>query len=170
MGIIQEACVFVHHCIACEEYQVAHELTDILIGLDIMVGGEYQEYTNTPINIRDLQYYHLGNVEYKSLVTDAAHAAYCISDLPERADDLYNTLSNSGRKDITLEMVMQSGRELPDMDAFLPLWIEYLGGMTTSYAQELLQEALELTGDGEQLLASARKYCGDHPGLYEQYL
>lgn len=46
----------------------------------------------------------MGNVDYKSLVTDAAHAAYCLSELPE---------------------------------------------------------ALELTGDGEQLLASARKYCKD---------
>ncbi len=170
VDIIQEACTFVHRCIDCEEYGAARELTDILIGLDIMVGGEYQEYTDTPINISDLQYYHLGNVDYKSLIIDAAHAAYCVSELLERADHLYNTLSNSGRKDITLEMIMQSGRELPEMDAFLPLWIEYLGGMTTSYAQKLLQEALELTGDGDQLLASARKYCGDHPELYEQYL
>lgn len=46
----------------------------------------------------------MGNVDYKSLVTDAAHAAYCLSEL---------------------------------------------------------SEALELTGDGEQLLASARKYCKD---------
>lgn len=159
-----------HRCIDCEEYGAARELADILIGLDIMVGGEYQEYTDAPINISDLQYYHLGSVDYKSLVIDAAHAAYCAFKLPERAGHLYDTLSNSGRKDITLEMVMQSGRELPDMDAFLPLWIEYLGGMTTSYAQKLLHEALELTGDGDQLLASARKYCGDHPELYEQYL
>ena len=170
LGILEEACRFVHQCVDCEEYQAARELTDILIGLDIMVGGEYQEYTDAPININDLKSYHLGNVDYRTLVIDAAHAAYCASPLSERADELYITLMNSRRGDITLEMILQSGRELPDIDAFLPLWIEHLGRLPGSSAQKLLQEALELADDGEQLLASARKYCGEHPELYEQYL
>ncbi len=170
LNILEEACGFVHQCIDCEEYEAACELTEILIGLDIMVDGEYQEYTDQPINIKDLEYYHLGHVNYRTLVIDAAHAAYCTAQLSERAQTLYDLLENSGRKDTFLEMIMQSGRELPEVDAFLPLWIEYLGGMTTAYAEKLLKEALELAGDGEQLLASARKYCGDHPELYEQYL
>lgn len=170
LDIIEEACRFVHQCVDCEEYQAACELTGILIGLDIMVGGEYQEYTDEPININDLKSYHLGNVDYRTLVIDAARAAYCASALSERADDLYITLMNSGRRDITLEMILQGGRELPEIDAFLPLWIEHLGRMTGSSAGKLLQEALELADDGEQLLANARKYCGEHPELYEQYL
>lgn len=170
LGILEEACRFVHQCVDCEEYQAARELTDILIGLDIMVGGEYQEYTDAPININDLKSYHLGNVDYRTLVIDAAHAAYCASPLSERADELYITLMNSRRRDITLEMILQSGRELPDIDAFLPLWIEHLSSLNGSSVRKLLQEALELADDGEQLLASARKYCGEHPELYEQYL
>ena len=170
LDIIEEACRFVHQCVDCEEYQAACELTGILIGLDIMVGGEYQEYTDEPININDLKSYHLGNVDYRTLVIDAARAAYCASALSERADELYITLMNSGRRDITLEMILQGGRELTDIDAFLPLWIEHLGRMTGSSAGKLLQEALELADDGEQLLANARKYCGEHPELYEQYL
>ncbi len=170
LDIIEEACRFVHQCVDCEEYQAACELTGILIGLDIMVGGEYQEYTDEPININDLKSYHLGNVDYRTLVIDAARAAYCASALSERADELYIILMNSGRRDITLEMILQGGRELPEIDAFLPLWIEHLGRMTGSSAGKLLQEALELADDGEQLLANARKYCGEHPELYEQYL
>lgn len=170
LDIIEEACRFVHQCVDCEEYQAACELTGILIGLDIMVGGEYQEYTDEPININDLKSYHLGNVDYRTLVIDAARAAYCASALSERADELYITLMNSGRRDITLEMILQGGRELPEIDAFLPLWIEHLGRMTGSSAGKLLQEALELADAGEQLLANARKYCGEHPELYEQYL
>lgn len=170
LDIIEEACRFVHQCVDCEEYQAACELTGILIGLDIMVGGEYQEYTDEPININDLKSYRLGNVDYRTLVIDAARAAYCASALSERADELYITLMNSGRRDITLEMILQGGRELPEIDAFLPLWIEHLGRMTGSSAGKLLQEALELADDGEQLLANARKYCGEHPELYEQYL
>lgn len=170
LDIIEEACRFVHQCVDCEEYQAACELTGILIGLDIMVGGEYQEYTDEPININDLKSYHLGNVDYRTLVIDAARGAYCASALSEKADELYITLMNSGRRDITLEMILQGGRELPEIDAFLPLWIEHLGRMTGSSAGKLLQEALELADDGEQLLANARKYCGEHPELYEQYL
>ena len=157
LDIIEEACRFVHQCVDCEEYQAACELTGILIGLDIMVGGEYQEYTDEPININDLKSYHLGNVDYRTLVIDAARAAYCASALSERADELYITLMNSGRRDITLEMILQGGRELPDIDAFLPLWIEHLGRMTGSSAGKLLQEALELADDGEQLLANAMR-------------
>lgn len=170
VDVIEEACRFVHQCIDCENYEAASEITDILIGLDIMVGGEYQDYTDEPINISDLEYYNLGHVDYKALVVDGAHAAYCSSTLPERADELYRVIENSGRRDITLEMLMQNGRELPDLDAFLPLWIEYLGRITTANAERLLQEALEMTGSGEQLLANARKYSEEHPELYEQYL
>ena len=168
--VIEEACRFVHHCIDCERYEEAHEIADILIGLDIRVGGDYQNYTDEPMNIRDLEHYNLGNVDYKALVVDGVHAAYCASVFSERADELYRVIENSGRRDITLEMLMQNGRELPDIDAFLPLWIEYLGRITTANAERLLQEALELTGSGEQLLANARKYCVEHPELYEQYL
>lgn len=168
--VIEDACRFVHRCIDHENYEAASEIAGILIGLDIMVGGEYQDYTDEPINISQLEYYHLGHVDYKALVVDGAHAAYCLSAIPERADELYRVIENSGRKDITLEMLMQNGRELPDMDAFLPLWIEYLGRITTDDAERLLQEALEMTGSMEQLLANARKYCGGHPELYEQYL
>lgn len=170
LDIIEEACRFVHQCVDSEEYGAACEIAEILLELDINVEGEYQEYMDDPINISDLHYYHLGHIDYKSLVIDAAHAAYCACELPERADRLYRTIANSDSKDITLEMIMQRGRELPDMDAFLPLWIEYLGSLTTGSARKLLQEALELAGDGEQLLVSARKYCGEHPELYEQYL
>ena len=168
--VIEEACRFVHHCIDFERYEVAYEIADILIGLDIRVGGDYQDYTDEPMNIRDLEHYNLGNVDYKALVVDGAHAAYCASVFSERADELYRVIENSGRRDITLEMLMQNGSELPDMDAFLPLWIEYLGRITTDNAERLLQEALEMTGSGEQLLANARKYCVEHPELYEQYL
>lgn len=170
VDVIEEACRFVHQCIDYEKYGAACEIADILIGLDIMVGGEYQDYTDEPINISELEYYHLGHVDYKALVVDSAHAAYCISALPERADELYRVIVNSYSRDITLEALMQNGRELPELDAFLPLWIEYLGGITTDTAERLLEEALEMTGSGEQMLANARKYSVEHPELYEKYL
>ena len=168
--VIEDACRFVHQCIDHENYEAAREIADILIGLDIMVGGDYQDYTDDPMNICELEHYDLGHVDYKALVVDGAHAVYCTAALPERADELYRVIENFGERDITLEILMQNGRELPDVDAFLPLWIEYLGRITTDNAERLLQEALEMLGDGEQLLANARKYCGEHPELYEQYL
>lgn len=170
LDIIESACRFVHQCIEHEAYKAGAEIARILIGLEIMVDGEYQEYMEEPIDINDLGNYHLGNVDYRTLVIDAAHAAYCASELPDRADELYRIMYDSGRQDISLEMVMQSGRELPDRDAFLELWIEYLGSINTDRAEKLLREALELAGGGPLLLESARKYGGIHPELYEQYL
>lgn len=60
--------------------------------------------------------------------------------------------------------------ELPETDAFIPLWISYLGQLTTGTARRLLKEALELTNDPGELLENARKYHAQHPELYEQYL
>ena len=71
LDIIEEACRFVHQCVDCEEYQAACELTGILIGLDIMVGGEYQEYTDEPININDLKSYHPVSYTHLTLPTMA---------------------------------------------------------------------------------------------------
>lgn len=168
--IIEEACRFLHQCVDCEEYKAACEIARILVTLDIMVGGDYQDYADEPLNISELSWHHLGNIDYKALVIDALHGAYCANKLTERAKALYEIIKSSGRNDITLEMVMQNGRELPDIEQFLPLWIAYLGNLTGANAERLLKEAFELSGDSEQLLVSARRYHDTHPELYEQYI
>lgn len=168
--IIEKACDFVHECLDCEEYIIAHRIAKILVGLQIEVGGEYQDYGDAPMAIDELSYYKLSNLDYKKLVVEAVYAAYCANELSKRADAVYRVIQNSGIGDITMEMVMQSGEELPQTEEFLKLWIAYLGNMNSAIAQKLLKEAIELTNDSKQELEIARKYCAQHPELYEQYL
>lgn len=89
---------------------------------------------------------------------DAVYAAYCVNEVADRPEAVYTMMENSGIHDITLEMVMLNGEELPDMDEFLKLWIAYLGKITSSRGQKLLPEAVELCNDTEQLLENARDY------------
>ena len=69
----------------------------------------YLEYTDMPIPIDTLEYYHLGNLNYRSFVVDALCAAYYANSMPERADAIYRIILNSRQNNITLEMVMQRG-------------------------------------------------------------
>lgn len=170
LDIIENACNLVHECIDLADYHAAFELAEILVGLEVMVGGEYQDYSDEPIAIRDFAYYHISDLDYRRLVVDAVYAAYCANEVPDRPDAVYKMLENSGTHDITLEMVMQNGEELPEMEEFLKLWIAYLGKITSVRAQKLLKEAVELCNDPEMLLENARAYHTEHPGLYEQYL
>ena len=167
VDILTDACDFVRKCIDREEYKAAYEIADMLIGLEITVGGEYLDYTDEPMRIDELEYYHLGNLDYKTFVADALCAACCANPLAERAAVLYRIIINSRQNDITLQMAMQRGYELPETDEFLSLWIAYLGQLTTNIARNLLKEALELTNDVGVILENARRYCTQHPELYE---
>ncbi len=168
--ILEEACNFVHLCIDREECEKGYDIAAILVTLDISVGGEYLEYTDEPLHIGELNDYNLVSLNYKQLIAEAMNVAYCSHELPERPNILYNIVTSVGRTDITLEKVMQMGKELPEFEEFLKLWIEYLGSVPSAYAQQLLKEAIEMTNDSAQLLECAEKYHEQHPALYEQYL
>lgn len=170
LRIIESAAEFVHSCVENERYQFAYDLADILIGLEITVGGEYLDYASELMPIEDLSYYHLGMLDFPKLVIDGLHAAYCAETPEKRASELYRMLSNSREDGVTLEKVMQSGKELPGFQEFLKSWVAYLGRQTDALAQRLLKEALEFCNDKEQTLENARRFSKQHPALYEQYI
>lgn len=168
--IIEEACKLVHTCVDKEMYKEGYEISEILIGLKIMVGGEYQDYSEEPLGIEELEQYKLSRVNYKMLVTDALYLTYYVNPLNERADALYVLIQNAGEKDISIEKIMQCGEELPEFEDFLPLWIAYLSNKNSYIAQKLLVEAIELSNNSETLLSNARIYYEQHPGLYAKYI
>lgn len=168
--IIEEACKYVHRCIDCEEYTYGYKIAEHLIGLKVYTrDDEWDEYYES-LSIEDLNCRDLVHIDYRQTVIDGLYLAYQANDQAERAEALYTMIENSHQSDITLEMVMQNGEELTDITEFLPVWTTYLGKITTSYAQNLLKEALEFTGDPEVLLGNARQLYERHPALYEQYL
>lgn len=168
--ILEEACGLVHECVEQEQYKEGYELSKLLIGLEVMVDGEYLNYTDAPIGIEEFRAHGLAELDYKTLVMDALYLTYCGTSLEERADALYCTMQNAGQGDISMEMIMQRGEELPEFDEFLPMWISYLGNECSKMAQRLLNEAVELSDSSECMLSSARAYCEYHPGLYETYI
>ena len=95
VDVLTDACDFVHQCIDCEEYKAGYEIAEILIGLEITVDGEYQEYTEEPVRMDELEVYHLGGPDYKSFVMDALCVAYCANPLEERPGALYRIIINS---------------------------------------------------------------------------
>lgn len=105
---------------------------------------------------------------------DQAAAAMSKEQMAEFIHDTARTLPENQREDFLTEMrIFAGGKETdicPEPLKADPEATEHLGRMTESSARKLLQQALELADDGEQLLANARKYCGEHPELYEQYL
>lgn len=170
LDVLGDACGFLRQCVDCQEYEIGYEMAQILMDLHIMVSGEYLDYTDEPLGMKELEYYNLCDLDYKQVVVDALHAAYCANALPDRADAIYGMMEDSERNDITMEMVMQNGEELPEIDEFLKLWIEYLSPLTTRDAERLIKEALELANNPELLLETARKCCAQHPALYERYI
>lgn len=168
--IIEEACIYVNKCIDCEEYTYGYKIAEHLIGLKVYTrDDEWDEYYDS-LSIKDLNCRDLVHIDYRQTVIDGLYLAYQANDQADRAEALYRMIENSHRSDITLEMVMQNGEELTDITEFLPVWTSYLGRISTTYAQNLLKEALELTGDPEILLSNAREFYEQHPALYEQYL
>ncbi len=168
--IIEEACMYVYRCIDCEEYTYGYKIAEHLIGLKVYTGDDEWGDYYASLSIEDLKYHDLIDIDYKKVVIDGLYLAYQANDQVDRAEALYRMIENSHQLDITLEMVMQNGEELTDITEFLPIWIAYLGRISTLFAQNLLREALEATGDPEILLRNARQFYEQHPASYEQYL
>ncbi len=168
--VIADACRYIHRCVDCEEYTYGYKIAKRLIGIEIYTGGdEWEDYYDS-LSIEDLEIKGLLNIDYKKVVTDGLYLAYRANAPADRAEALYRMIEYSQLLDITLERVMQNGEELTDITEFLPVWIAYLGRITTLYAQNLLKEALELIENPGILLSSARQFCEQHPALYDQYL
>lgn len=168
--VIDEACNLLHQCIHCKEYKIGYEIAKILVGLKIEVGGQcWDSFWEVPY-INELEYYNLGNFNYSKVIVDAMEVTYRVNNLSDRADALYKIIEKSYKNNITFELVMQGEEELPEIEEFLQLWIEYLVNKSSVRAQKLLKEALELTNSSEVLLKFSRKYYVQHPSLYEQYM
>lgn len=167
--VIEDACAFVRQCTDQKEYQIGAEIAERLMRLELTIDGEYQEYSDATISVKELQYFHLSKMSYTRFAADAVYAAYCASELQERPEAVYRMIENSG-SGVTMEQVMQSGEELPQTEEFMQLWMTYLGSISSGPAPRLLKEAAGLMGDPQQVLESARKYHDRHPELYKQYL
>lgn len=91
-----------------------NKIAEILIGLCIVVEGEYQDYSNEPLAVEELVRHHLATISYPNLAAESLYLTYCASPLEKRADALYRMIQNAQIKDVSFEMIMQCGDELPE--------------------------------------------------------
>lgn len=134
------------------------------------VKGAYYECVNDVVTMDEFSDRGISELDFEGFMTDAAYAAYCANALPERPKAVYDVLKSYGRQSVTLEKIMQRGKELPETEAFIRQWILFLGGESSWISTDLLIEALEMAHDPQLELETARKFYPQHPSLYMQYI
>ena len=168
---INEAMELIHTCVDRELYKEGYELSEILSVLEVSSEGDYCDYDGSPLYMCELDQYNLLGHEYIPFVKECLYLTYMGNQLEDRADEIYCMMENYRCYDVKLEDIMQSGNdELPQFDAFLPMWIGYLGAQKSKSAEKLLREAQSMIQDESCLLENARKYVTEHPSLYQQFL
>ncbi len=170
LGQLEEAAAFVHLCADREKFQTAWEIGRFLLEIEVSDLGGFRDYQGEPVTLKDLILEKLLHLDLRTLTLDVLYAAYLAVEPAGRPRALYELFDQYLYVDLSLEDVLQYRQELPDSDAFLTDWIDYLGQQPTPYVTPLLQEAVTMTGDPARMLAAARNYCPQHPGLYRFYL
>ncbi len=168
---INEAMELIHTCVDRELYKEGYELSEILSVLEVSSKGDYCDYDGSPLYMCELDQHKLLEHEFIPFVKECLYLTYMGNQLEDRADEIYCMMGNFECHDVKLEDIMQSGNdELPQFDAFLPMWIAHLGAQKSKSAEKLLREAQSMIQDESCLLENARKYVTEHPSLYQQFL
>lgn len=168
---VEKGIGLLHKCVDMETYKEGCELAELLSALEVSVTGDYNDYDGTPLGIRELYDHNLLGGTFKKVVRESLYLAYMGNELSVKAEELYCMMGNYGCYDVSLEDIMQDGKqELPEFKEFLLFWIDYLGSQTGRGAKRLLQEALAMLEDEDQILDIARKFVNQHPELYKQIL
>lgn len=166
---IKTAYRYLLKCLKYRESHIGRELATNLLNLKVTaINIKWEEKTGDQVPLEDLDE-KLTGIHPQKLSILAAYMTYFDVPLKKRPRAIYQVMKTS-RYQIRLENLMQVGQELPDFADFLPLWITYLGRTKSPVSQELLNEAIKLSGDQTILLRAARKHVKTHPGLYEQYI
>ena len=168
MDDVQEAIRILRELLDWERFRDAYVIADLLLHLTIT--GE-SDYDPEELSLGTLFEYELLTGDLRSVQLDALYAAYMAHGPQDRAPALYAFFRLAQSSGLGLEDVMQHAqRELPDVPAFLPQWIDYLGTQTGTAAQRLIQEAFDGIADQQTLKTYAAKFSRTHPGLYRKLL
>ena len=168
---IDEAINMVHDFLDIEEYAKAAELGAMLSGLEAQVGGEYLDYTDDGLSLRNIKDMHMLQSDLHRFAIENLVATYHAKEMNKRSEAMFGAFSETEGERVSLEEVLQYGdNELDDWEAFLDNWVDYLGQQSGGLSERLLKEAIKLWDDPGKTLGAARKHYGAHPEIYEQLL
>ncbi len=162
--LMDRAAERIHTCVDQALYREGCALAERLFALRVQVDGEYGEYMGDTISISEMAMQNLTGFDFKRLQWETLYCAYFAHPMEERAEALYHWFEREEFRSVSFENVCSVG-EL-DREQFLPLWMDYLGGIVSRKSEQLLAEAVALSGDRDGCLAAARRFCSEHPGLY----
>ena len=168
---VSRAVELVHVCIDRNLNDEGCRLSEALCYIEVQTEGDYSDYSGTALDLNELYEHDLLPGSIEDCLLECLYLIYMGNDFDVRAEELYFLFERFRYCDLRLEKLLQMGEhELPEFDAFLPLWIEHLGKQQGGCAKRLISEAQSMVGDDFALLENARKYVDGHPELYLQLL
>ena len=169
--ILEETASAVSRYLSEGDYTTASSLAQQLLSLEIQVEGEYTDYSDDPLSLKELADYELTALDLRRLRHEAICAVYQTTAPKQRPAALYALFQSFRHGDETIEGAAQAGPEdLKEFPDFLRKWMEYLAAQPEQLAKRLLKEAAELIHDGRLMLEVARNHADVHPELYLQLL
>lgn len=164
--IIEAVSPFLQDCLAAGADELAAAALQQLLALKVPIENDEGEVGDTTFDLEELVANHVVNIAWRDLVALEGYLAYRTTPLAQRPAAVYQALQRRTSPFLSFEDLMQYGRELPDLAAFLPKWRAYLGQQTTLAAQRLLKEALGFAADPALEVAMAAKVAKQHPSVY----
>ena len=174
---IEFAIKFIHKCIDSESYKDGYEVVKMLYDLEIRVNGAYYDVHDENLTFMDLFYYNILKNSYNILknsfndfMNEVMFLTYMNHELSERPEAMYSMITHFNYDKFKLENVMQLGnKDLPEINDFLSLWLNYLAGIDDDVTG-LLLNAYSLLDNEEQQLQLADEFATKYPELYKRLL
>ncbi len=162
---IESALRFIHLCIDREYYREGAEVSLLLSELRISVVGEYNDVDDT-IGLRDFLY-EIGIDEKYDYMNEIMYLLYMGNSLPEKCNILYNAINELDTYYSLSQLKEYENNTLPDFEAFLKSWIEFLINSdvnSNNYdINRYLFSAQSLIEDIDFLISNAKKHLRDRP-------
>ena len=167
---IEFAIKFIHKCIDSESYKDGYEVVKMLYDLEIRVNGAYYDVHDENLTFMDLFYYNILKNSFNDFMNEVMFLTYMNHELSERPEAMYSMITHFNYDKFKLENVMQLGnKDLPEINDFLSLWLNYLAGIDDDVTG-LLLNAYSLLDNEEQQLQLADEFATKYPELYKRLL
>lgn len=171
LEILERAVELVHTCIDMNLIEEGCRLSEVLCYIEVEAEGDYADFDGSPLDLNELYEHDLLLGRIKDCLLECMYLTYMGNKLEARPEKLYFLFDRFRYCELCLEELLQmGGHDLPELDAFLPLWIDHLGKQQGECAKRLITEAQSMVEDDFSLLENARKYVARHPELYLQIL
>ena len=158
---IESALRFIHLCIDREYYREGAEVSLLLSELRISVVGEYNDVDDT-IGLRDFLY-EIGIDEKFDYMNEIMYLLYMGNSSAERCKILYNAINKLDNYYSLSQLKEYENNTLPDFEAFLKSWIEFLLNSNNFNDNRHLFSAQSSVDDIDFLISNAKKHLLDRP-------